>query len=123
MTAPSLPSGIRKTIGLLVTALLPHLLCVSADADLLTPLASRRVKKPVRGMQMVVGPVETPSGSEITTCTYFKNPSTKDMAVNRIRIEVQGGSHHIHLYRPVDRNIEHNVRGQAGGLQLRAQLR
>jgi hypothetical protein len=27
---------------------------------------------------------------------------TKDMAVNRVRIEVQGGSHHIHLYRPAD---------------------
>jgi hypothetical protein len=51
-------------------------------------------------MQMIVGPTEVPSGSEITQCSYFKNPSHKDMAVNRVRIEVQGGSHHIHLYRP-----------------------
>jgi hypothetical protein len=54
---------------------------------------------------MVVGPVTVPSGSEITECTYFKNPSHKDMAVNHVRIAVEGGSHHIHLYRPIDRGM------------------
>ena len=81
-----------------------HLLCASARADLLTPLTSthQAVKKPKRGMQMVVGPITVPHGSEVTECTYFKNPAKKDMAVNHVRIEVEGGSHHIHLYRPVD---------------------
>jgi hypothetical protein len=98
-------AAVQKTARLFVAGLLAHLLCGQAHADLLTPLPPKKVKKPARGMQMVVGPVATPSGSEITTCNYFKNPSTKDMAVNRIRVEVQGGSHHIHLYRPVDRNM------------------
>jgi hypothetical protein len=81
--------------------LLAHLLCAPAFADLLTPLAPK-VRKPRCGMQMVMGPIAVPKGDEITECSYFKNPSTKDMAVNRVRIEVQGGSHHIHLYRPID---------------------
>ena len=88
----------------LVAVLLAHLLCAPARADLLTPadVDPPKVKKPRHGMQMVVGPVDVPSGSEITACTYFKSPATHDMAVNRVRIAVQGGSHHIHLYRPID---------------------
>jgi hypothetical protein len=93
---------VQKGLVVLVAAILAQVLCVTAHADLLTPLA--KVKKPRRGMQMVVGPVQVPHSSEITQCTYFKNPSTKNMAVNRVRINVEGGSHHIHLYRPVDPN-------------------
>ena len=81
------------------------MLCGTAAADLLTPIGPTKVKKPRRGMQMVVGPVQVPSSSEITECTYFKNPSTKDMAVGRVKIEVEGGSHHIHIYRPVDHTM------------------
>jgi hypothetical protein len=92
---------VRNGSILLLLAFALHVLCASAGADLLTPLAPK-VKKPRRGMQMSVGPVDVPSGSEITVCSYFKNPAKKDMAVNRVRIQVQGGSHHIHLYRPVD---------------------
>jgi hypothetical protein len=96
---------VQKRIAIVAAALLAHVLCGAAGADLLTPLAPKKVKKPARGMQMVVGPVTVPSGSEITQCTYFKNPSHKDMAVSHVRIEVEGGSHHIHLYRPIDRGM------------------
>ena len=96
---------VRKALSLVLPALLAHVLCGTAAADLLTPLGPSKVKKPRRGMQMVVGPVQVPSTSEITECTYFKNPSTKDMAVGRVRIEVEGGSHHIHIYRPVDHDM------------------
>ncbi len=90
----------------LIAGLLAHTLCASARADLLTPLAPVatpfKMKKPHPGMQMIVGPVAVPHSSEITQCTYFKNPAKRDMAVNRVRIQVAGGSHHIHLYRPID---------------------
>ncbi len=99
---------VQNRAYVVVAALLAHLLCGIAGADLLTPLTPTKVKKPHRGMQMVIGPVEVPSSSEITQCTYFKNPSTKDMAVNRVRIAVEGGSHHIHLYRPIDRTMVHD---------------
>jgi hypothetical protein len=82
--------------------LLAQVLCTLAVADLLTPVGGPVVKKPHHGMQMTVGPVTVPHGSEITECTYFKAPNTKDMAVNRVHVEYEGGSHHIHLYRPVD---------------------
>jgi hypothetical protein len=91
----------QKGALLLAVAVLSHVLCGATGADLLTP-ATPKVKKPRRGMQMQIGPVAVPNGSEITECTYFKNPMKKDMAVNRVRIEVEGGSHHIHLYRPID---------------------
>jgi hypothetical protein len=92
----------KGTLAALVLIL--HALCATAGADLLTPLPPK-VKKPHHGMQMVIGPVDVPHGSEITVCTYFKNPAKKDMAVNHVKIEVVGGSHHIHLYRPVDPNM------------------
>ncbi len=94
---------VQKGLVVLAAAVLVQTLCATAGADLLTPL--KTVKKPHRGMQMVIGPVQVPHDSEITQCTYFKNPATKDMAVNRVRIDVEGGSHHIHLYRPVDPNL------------------
>lgn len=93
----------RSLVVVLVLA--ANLLCASARADLLTPLGAPKVKKPHFGMQMQIGPVDVPSASEITQCTYFKNPMKKDMAINHVRISVVGGSHHIHLYRPVDPNM------------------
>jgi hypothetical protein len=64
-----------------------------------------RMNKPARGAQIVVGPISVPQGSEVTECTYMKLPSKKDLAVNKVKIKVHGGSHHIHLYRPHDRNM------------------
>ena len=96
----------RRLLGL--AALITHLLCAAAVADLLTPLppvSPIKVRKPHHGMQMVVGPVTVPHGSEVTQCTFFKAPIEHNMAVSRVRIEVAGGSHHIHLYRPVDRSL------------------
>src|SRR5262245_22436734 len=86
----------QKGRRFLLAVVCTHLLCGVASADLLTPLAEsvsapRKVKKPKRGMQMTIGPIEVPKGSEITECTYFKCPAPHDMAVNRVRIDVQGG--------------------------------
>jgi hypothetical protein len=64
--------------------------------------AQPRLRRPRRGYQIKVGPVAVPSGQELTECTYMKLPSRRDLAVNGVEIAVQGGSHHIHLYRPHD---------------------
>lgn len=61
-----------------------------------------RLPKPRAGAQFVVGPTAVPEGSEITTCSYFKLKTKKDLAVDMIDIKVRGGSHHVHLYRPND---------------------
>jgi hypothetical protein len=68
------------------------------------PAAARRLRlpKPARGAQIVVGPIAVPQGQERTACTYLSLPSRRDIAVNRVKIKVRGGSHHIHLYRPYD---------------------
>ena len=94
-------SSVRRGLLVVVAGVFAQVLCASAYADLLTPLPPK-VKKPHHGMQMVIGPVSVPPSAEITQCAYFKNPSTRDMAVSRVRVAVEGGSHHIHLYRPVD---------------------
>lgn len=65
-----------------------------------------RMRKPARGTQITVGPVAIPQGDESTECTYLKLPSKKDLAVNRVKIKVRGGSHHIHLYRPHDPTMQ-----------------
>ncbi len=67
-----------------------------------------RMPKPVRGTQIMVGPIEIPQGAESTECTYLKLPSKKDLAVNRVKIKVRGGSHHIHLYRPYDAAVTYD---------------
>ena len=56
--------------------------------------------KPVRGVQLNITARPVPKGSEETLCHYLKLPSDVDLDVNRIQINVSGGSHHIHLYRP-----------------------
>jgi Copper type II ascorbate-dependent monooxygenase, C-terminal domain len=55
---------------------------------------------PARGVQLKITARPVPKGSEETLCHYFKLPSDVDLDVNRIQINVSGGSHHIHLYRP-----------------------
>jgi hypothetical protein len=64
-----------------------------------------RVPKPARGTQIMVGPIAVPQGQERTACTYLFFPGKKDVAVNKVRIKVRGGSHHIHLYRPYDETL------------------
>jgi hypothetical protein len=50
-----------------------------------------RMAKPGRGMQIMVGPIAVPSGSELTECTYLKMPGKRDVAVNRVKIKVPSG--------------------------------
>ena len=71
------------------------------SSDLATPRRPR-LARPHSGAQLVVGPTSVPLGNEVTECNYFKLQTKHDMAVNKIDIKVQGGSHHVHLYRPND---------------------
>jgi len=66
------------------------------------PFKRPHMNRPGHGCQISVGPVTVPRGTELTECTYFKFPSKRDMAVNRVKIKVSGGSHHVHLYRAAD---------------------
>lgn len=73
------------------------------------PAAANRphMRRPPRpGQQIVVGPTTVQRGTELTECTYMKLPGKHDMAVNRVRIKVSGGSHHVHLYRPQDPTLD-----------------
>ena len=80
----------RAIIPLLSLLLLP-----------VTPAAAHRVHdrphmlRPGHGMQISVGPIAVPQGKEVTDCTYFKLGINHDLAVNRVKIKVRGGSHHI----------------------------
>ena len=58
--------------------------------------------KPNHGMQIRIGPIPVPQGKEVTDCTYFKLGINHDLAVNRVKIKVRGGSHHQHIYRSTD---------------------
>lgn len=61
---------------------------------------------PVRGVQLAVTAAAVAPGTEETACHYMKLPSDVDLDVNRIQINVSGGSHHIHLYRPYDGTLD-----------------
>jgi hypothetical protein len=88
-----------------VVTVLSALLLLSA-----MPAAAHRVHvsdrphmtKPNRGMQIRIGPIDVPQGKEVTDCTYFKLGIDHDLAVNRVKIKVRGGSHHQHIYRSTD---------------------
>lgn len=61
---------------------------------------------PVRGVQIRTTSPPVPMGTEETGCHFMKLPSDTEIDVNRIQVAVTGGSHHIHLYRAVDRNLD-----------------
>jgi hypothetical protein len=61
---------------------------------------------PARGVQLDITSRAIPDGTEETACHYLKLPSDVDLDVNRIQINVTGGSHHIHLYRPYDSTLD-----------------
>jgi hypothetical protein len=63
-------------------------------------LGKPHLAKPKGGCQIKVGPVTVIRGEETTECTYLKFPGKHDLSVNRVKIKVSGGSHHVHLYRP-----------------------
>jgi hypothetical protein len=90
----------------LVSAVLAGILCLAVAGPSHAKGKKLRMRKPSHGTQILVGPITVPQGDEITECTYFKLPSKKDLAVNRVKIKVRGGSHHIHLYRPQDPTLD-----------------
>ncbi len=61
---------------------------------------------PAHGVQLAITARAIPTGTEETACHYLKLPSDVDLNVNRIQINVTGGSHHIHLYRPFDSTLD-----------------
>jgi len=104
--------GKRKMGGLLMNDRISVLFGVAAlvlsqgvDADAGGKSHRLRLPWPHHGSQISVGPVAVPSGEELTECTYLKLPSKRDLAVNKVKIKVRGGSHHIHLYRPHDASL------------------
>src|SRR2546428_1787718 len=66
------------------------------------PFRRPHMHRPGHGCQIAVGPVTVPRGTELTECTYVKFPGKRDMAVNRERIKLSGGSDHTHRYRPAE---------------------
>ncbi len=96
MPTPPCPSAWRN-LCLLVTLVL-----LTGHARAEAPFRKPHMHRPGHGCQISVGPVTVPRGTELTECTYFKLPSKRDMAVNRVKIKVSGGSHHVHIYRPAD---------------------
>ena len=86
----------------IVACLASMLLAASARADTKPP----KLRRPRSGVQFTVGPVTVERGKEITECTYFKLPRKRDLDVNKVQIKVSGGTHHIHLYRPQDPNLD-----------------
>lgn len=61
---------------------------------------------PARGVQIKVTSPPVPKGKEETGCHYLKLPSDVDIDVDRIQAAVSGGSHHQHIYRALDRNVD-----------------
>ncbi|MGH7788634.1 MAG: hypothetical protein ACRERC_17315 [Candidatus Binatia bacterium] len=57
---------------------------------------------PPRGIQLKVTARPVERGKEETLCHYLKMPADGDIDINRIQLNVSGGSHHIHLYRAYD---------------------
>ncbi len=61
---------------------------------------------PARGVQIRTTSPAVPMGKEETGCHFMKMPSDTELDINRIQVAVTGGSHHIHLYRAIDRSLD-----------------
>ena len=90
----------------LCTALTLAVALAAGSARAEAPFQRPHMHRPGHGCQIPVGPVSVQRGTELTECTYFKFPSKRDMAVNRVKIKVSGGSHHVHLYRAADPTLD-----------------
>jgi len=61
---------------------------------------------PTRGIQLKTTSPAVPMGTEETGCHFMKLPPGGEIDVNRIQVAVTGGSHHVHLYRAADPNLD-----------------
>jgi hypothetical protein len=71
------------------------LLTAACEADNGLP----HVNPPTQGEQVVIGPFTVPMGHEIQMCRTLKLSNPKPVAVNRLEVVLNTGSHHFILFR------------------------
>jgi hypothetical protein len=58
-----------------------------------------------------------PAGSEIVSCYTFEGRNATDLDIERVKVEVGTGSHHVHLYRHItDEPVEQGVTDCSAGI-------
>src|SRR4030095_11164571 len=67
-------------------------------ACLLVVPAAHAKRRPIK-FNVLAGKVE--KGTEKQTCFPIEFPRNEALDVDHVQIRVRGGSHHVHLYRPV----------------------
>jgi hypothetical protein len=61
--------------------------------------------KPDHGVQMMVGPIEVPQGTEVQQNWYVKAPNDKPLDVHKFEILMTPGSHHFNIFRSTTEDI------------------
>lgn len=84
---------------------LPTLLAVGLLAT--GTLALADAGKHPRPMALTVRSGKLKVGDEKQTCHPVRSTHRREMHVNRIKMKVRGGSHHVHLYRPYNGALEY----------------
>jgi hypothetical protein len=58
-----------------------------------------------------------PAGSEIVSCYTFQGRNETDLDIERVKVDVGDGSHHVHLYRHItDEPVEQGVTDCSAGI-------
>src|SRR5947207_11304692 len=57
------------------------------------------VAPPPMGEQVTIGPFDVPPGQEVQLCRTLKLPNTSPIAINRLQVVLNEGSHHFILFR------------------------
>jgi hypothetical protein len=81
----------RHSLGLLVV----FAAACTSEPDNGLPVVSA----PTRGEQVVIGPFDVPMNSEVQMCRTLKLSNTEPVAVNRLQVVLNEGSHHFILFR------------------------
>jgi copper type II ascorbate-dependent monooxygenase-like protein len=70
-------------------------------------LATTHAGPDLRPITLIARSGHVKPGEEKQTCHRLRFPRRQDTEVNRVEVQVKGGSHHVHLYRPYSGTVEY----------------
>jgi len=83
----------------------------NADVTLAAPPAGK-------GIQVVIGPFDVPSGQEVQKNFYQKLPIDDDIYVTKIELKFNSGSHHLNVFKSDTIDHEDGVETTFGAIQF-----
>ncbi|MDB5035589.1 MAG: uncharacterized protein JWQ98_2830 [Chlorobi bacterium] len=93
------------------TATTPVTVDPNADVTMTAPPAGK-------GIQVVIGPFDVPSGQEVQKNFYQKLPIDSDIYITKVEFKFNSGSHHLNIFKSDTTNVPDGVVDSFSALQF-----